>query len=92
MTEISSIPSVRSVVQIALHKQITDIVLSPGSRNAPFILSFSAIEAFHCLSVLDERSAGFIALGMAQQKRKPIPTCVASISNHRQHSLNLILR
>ncbi|MDP4663030.1 MAG: 2-succinyl-5-enolpyruvyl-6-hydroxy-3-cyclohexene-1-carboxylic-acid synthase [Salibacteraceae bacterium] len=72
MTEISSIPSVRSVVQIALHKQITDIVLSPGSRNAPFILSFSAIEAFHCLSVLDERSAGFIALGMAQQKRKPV--------------------
>lgn len=72
MTEISNISSVRSLVQIAKQKQILDVVLSPGSRNAPFILSFSAIDAFHCTSVLDERSAGFIALGMAQQKRKPV--------------------
>jgi 2-succinyl-5-enolpyruvyl-6-hydroxy-3-cyclohexene-1-carboxylate synthase len=72
MTEISNISSVRSLVQIAKHKQILDVVLSPGSRNAPFILSFSSINAFSCTSVLDERSAGFIALGMAQQKRKPV--------------------
>lgn len=72
MTEISNISSVRSLVQIARQKQILDVVLSPGSRNAPFILSFSAIEDFNCTSVLDERSAGFIALGMAQQKRKPV--------------------
>lgn len=72
MPEISSIASVRSIVQIALAKQITDVVLSPGSRNAPFILSFTALEQFNCLSILDERSAAFIALGMAQQKHKPV--------------------
>ena len=72
MADISSISSVRSLVHIAKAKQITDVILSPGSRNAPFILSFSALDSFHCTSVLDERSAGFIALGIAQQKRKPV--------------------
>lgn len=72
MPEISSIAAVRSIVQIALAKKITNVVLSPGSRNAPFILSFTALEQFNCLSVLDERSAAFMALGMAQQKHKPV--------------------
>lgn len=42
-------------------------VLSPGSRCAPLVLSFTRQPEIACYSVVDERSAGFIALGMAQQ-------------------------
>jgi len=71
MVEISDIGAVRSLVAVARQKQVQDVVLSPGSRNAPLILSFNAIGQFRCFSVLDERAAAFMALGMAQQSGKP---------------------
>jgi len=48
------------------------IVLSPGSRNAPLLLGFSQDPFFSCVQVVDERSAGFIALGMAQLSLQPV--------------------
>ncbi|MGA1386181.1 MAG: 2-succinyl-5-enolpyruvyl-6-hydroxy-3-cyclohexene-1-carboxylic-acid synthase, partial [Flavobacteriaceae bacterium] len=48
------------------------IVLSPGSRNAPLLLGFSQDPFFSCVQVVDERSAGFIALGMAQVSLQPV--------------------
>lgn len=78
MNEISNIGSVRTLVELAAEKGIEDVVLSPGSRNAPFIISFNAFDTFKCQSVLDERSAGFVALGIAQQKQKPaIMSCTS---------------
>ncbi|NQV52783.1 MAG: 2-succinyl-5-enolpyruvyl-6-hydroxy-3-cyclohexene-1-carboxylic-acid synthase [Flavobacteriales bacterium] len=71
MNEISDIGAVRTLVRQLHQRGISDIVLSPGSRNAPFILSFNAIDSFHCQSILDERTAGFVALGIAQQKGRP---------------------
>ncbi len=50
---------------------ISDIVISPGSRNAPLIIEFTNQNFFHNYSIIDERSAGFVALGMAQQTGKP---------------------
>ncbi len=78
MTEISSIGSVRTTVEVMAEKGIAQIVLSPGSRNAPFVLSFTAMEEFECISMLDERSAAFAALGMAQQSGKPAVICCTS--------------
>jgi 2-succinyl-5-enolpyruvyl-6-hydroxy-3-cyclohexene-1-carboxylate synthase len=69
--KISDIGSVRTLVETAIQKGVCDVVLSPGSRNAPLIISFTAIDAFDCISVVDERTAGFMALGMAQQTGKP---------------------
>ena len=46
-------------------KGIKDIVISPGSRNAPIINTFAGSGDFNCLSVVDERSAAFFALGIA---------------------------
>ena len=76
--DISNIPSVRMLIETALQKDVLDIVLSPGSRNAPLIISFNAIVAFNCISVVDERTAGFMALGMAQQTKKPVVICCTS--------------
>ena len=54
------------------HYKIKHIVLCPGSRNAPLMIGFTAIKNFFCYSLVDERSAGFVALGMAQALREPV--------------------
>lgn len=75
---ISDIGAVRTLVDVVLAKGIEDVILSPGSRNAPFALSFTALKQFHCQSILDERSAGFVGLGIAQQRKKPVILCCTS--------------
>ena len=51
---------------------IQDIIISPGSRNAPLTISFAEDDYFNTRVVVDERSAAFIALGIAQKKQKPV--------------------
>ena len=58
---------IRLLVAICKAKGLKDIVISPGSRNAPLVIEFTRDAAFRCLVVPDERSAAFVALGMAQQ-------------------------
>ena len=41
-------------------------VTCPGSRNAPISLTLAEQDGIECVSVIDERSAGFVALGMAK--------------------------
>lgn len=48
------------------------MVISPGSRNAPLILSFPASGKFHCLTIVDERSAAYFALGLARKTNTPV--------------------
>ncbi|MGB5383386.1 MAG: 2-succinyl-5-enolpyruvyl-6-hydroxy-3-cyclohexene-1-carboxylic-acid synthase [Lutimonas sp.] len=60
------------VLQACLVDQIYDVVISPGSRNAPLIIGFVNHPSFTCYQIVDERSAAFFALGIAQQKRKPV--------------------
>lgn len=57
---------------------ITNIVLSPGSRNSPLIHSFATDSDFTCYSIVDERSAGFFALGIIQATGKPVAVCCTS--------------
>ncbi|WP_185877865.1 2-succinyl-5-enolpyruvyl-6-hydroxy-3-cyclohexene-1-carboxylic-acid synthase [Blattabacterium cuenoti] len=53
-------------------KSIFNIIISPGSRNAPIIIHFTKNKLFKTYSIVDERCAGFFALGMAQQLKKPV--------------------
>ena len=46
--------------------------MSPGSRNAPLIKSYAIDSFFTTYSIIDERSAGFFALGIAQQTGNPV--------------------
>ena len=66
------IPLAQSIIQICLTKGITQIIISPGSRNAPLTLGFVNNPEFTCYSVADERCAAFFALGIAQQLNKPV--------------------
>jgi 2-succinyl-5-enolpyruvyl-6-hydroxy-3-cyclohexene-1-carboxylate synthase len=58
--------------EICFQNGIDTAVISPGSRNAPLTLSFSRNEKVKKLVIPDERSAGFIALGIAQATQKPV--------------------
>lgn len=51
---------------------VKHIVLSPGSRNAPLILSFPASKKFKCFTIVDERSAAYFALGLARGQGSPV--------------------
>ena len=53
-------------------------MLSPGSRNAPLIHSLATDEDFTCHSIVDERSAGFFALGVIQARQRPVAVCCTS--------------
>ncbi len=65
------IPLAQSIIQLCLAKGITNIIISPGSRNAPLTIGFASNPAFQCYSIADERSAAFFALGIAQQIQQP---------------------
>lgn len=53
-------------------------VACPGSRNAPILLSLAAESRIRTWSVLDERSAGFLALGIAKTSGRPVVlTCTS---------------
>ena len=68
----SNIPTAYLFMQLAKQNEITDVVISPGSRNAPLALSFTLNNNFNAYSIVDERAAGFFALGIAKKKKKPV--------------------
>ncbi|MEO0059653.1 MAG: hypothetical protein RLZZ312_1300 [Bacteroidota bacterium] len=72
------IPLAQSIINIALAKGLTQIVISPGSRNAPLTIGFVNNPAFACYSIADERCAAFFAMGIAQQTRKPVAVICTS--------------
>jgi len=62
----------QQLAALLLKKGITDIVISPGSRNAPMIHTFHGIAEFNCRNIVDERSAAYFALGLSLAKQKPV--------------------
>lgn len=72
------IPLAQSIIQICLAKGIKNIVISPGSRNAPLTIGFVNNPEFNCYSIADERCAAFFALGIAQQIQKPVAVICTS--------------
>ena len=57
---------------------IRHVVMSPGSRNAPLMQTFSQDSSFDCHVIVDERNAAFYALGIIQCTRKPVVICCTS--------------
>lgn len=68
----SALQGISEIPHICLEHGINHAVISSGSRNAPLILAFASNADFTCFSIVDERSAGYYALGMAQQLKKPV--------------------
>jgi 2-succinyl-5-enolpyruvyl-6-hydroxy-3-cyclohexene-1-carboxylate synthase len=70
-----------AVVEAMRHGGVTDVVLSPGSRSAP--LAFAVFDADAAGDIrlhvrIDERTAGFLALGLAKGSHRPVALVTTS--------------
>ena len=60
---------------------VREAVLSPGSRNAPLAFALHQADAAGRLRLhvrIDERTAGFLALGLAKGSDRPVPVVTTS--------------
>jgi len=70
--------SVQALVDELARCGMRHALTSPGSRNAPIALTLAADERIDAVSVIDERAAGFMALGMAKASGRPVAvTCTS---------------
>ena len=78
----------RSVVTALLEAGVTDVVVAPGSRNAP--LSFAVHDAaeaglLRLHTRIDERSAGFLALGLSKVGSRAAVVCTSGTAVANLH-------
>ncbi|MBR5210097.1 MAG: 2-succinyl-5-enolpyruvyl-6-hydroxy-3-cyclohexene-1-carboxylic-acid synthase [Paludibacteraceae bacterium] len=67
---------IQQLIYLLKIHSFTDVVVCPGSRNMPIVESMCCGD-FNVHRALDERSAGFMTLGLAQTGRK-VAVCVTS--------------
>lgn len=84
----SSTDLARRVVTALVESGVTEIVVCPGSRNAP--LSFAAYDAAAAGLVrlhtrIDERSAGFLALGLTKNRHRAAVICTSGTAVANLH-------
>lgn len=78
MKKFSSKRSIQILAHLLKEYGIFNIVISPGSRNAPIAIHVAEMDVFNCYSIVDERSAAFVAMGMAKAEKKPVAiTCTS---------------
>lgn len=81
----SIIKSVQLLIALLKKYNIKNLVLSPGGSDIPVIHSLETDDFFCCHSVVDERSAVYYAMGVAQQTNSPVAcicTSGTAVSNY----------
>ena len=71
----------RVIVRQIIEAGISDVVVSPGSRNAPLSLAFAAASKRGLIKLhvrIDERTAAFFALGIIKATGRPVPILCTS--------------
>ena len=63
---------IKNIPEICAQHGVRKVIISPGSRNAPLIFAFTAQTEITCMSIADERSAAYFALGIAQQSGEAV--------------------
>lgn len=72
-------PVISELVALLQAHGVRDVVLCPGSRNAPLVHALShQLAGATCHSIIDERSAGFYALGLALATHRAVVVCCTS--------------
>lgn len=74
----TSFTHIAQLVDLCVQAGITQVVLSPGSRNAPLIIAFDEHPNIQTFLIHDERVAAFFALGLAESSKKPVAICCTS--------------
>jgi 2-succinyl-5-enolpyruvyl-6-hydroxy-3-cyclohexene-1-carboxylate synthase len=71
----------RTIVSDLINQGVCHVVIAPGSRSAPLAIAFMQAEVAGLLKVhvrIDERDAGFLALGLAKASMNIVPIVVTS--------------
>ncbi|NEN22928.1 2-succinyl-5-enolpyruvyl-6-hydroxy-3-cyclohexene-1-carboxylic-acid synthase [Cryomorpha ignava] len=76
--EISNKKGIFTLVSACHHFGVQDVIISPGSRNAPLTISFGRCGLFKCHSIPDERSAAFYAMGISIATNRPVAVICTS--------------
>jgi len=63
---------IKNIPEICKLHGVKKVIIAPGSRNAPLIFAFTAESMLDCISITDERSAAYFALGIAQCTNEPV--------------------
>lgn len=64
--------SVQILVALLKSHGIRKAILSPGSANSPFVASLQHDKYFETYSCVDERSAAYMACGLAEESGEPV--------------------
>jgi len=72
LTPIQNTKHIYDLVGLCADFSVEKALVCPGSRCAPLLIGFGKHPDIETISVTDERSAGFIGLGLAQQFGKPV--------------------
>jgi 2-succinyl-5-enolpyruvyl-6-hydroxy-3-cyclohexene-1-carboxylate synthase len=70
-----------AVVDALRRAGVTDVVLAPGSRSAALALALYDADSAGAVRLhvrIDERTAGFLALGLAKGSHRPVPVVTTS--------------
>lgn len=59
-------------IEVLVRLGVETVITSPGSRSTPLTVAAVRNSKMEALTILDERSAGFFALGLAKRIRKPV--------------------
>ena len=70
--------NVNILTALLVKERVKKAVVCPGSRNSPIVHNLCACPEIECYPVTDERSAGFVALGMTLADNEPVVVCVTS--------------
>lgn len=66
------------LVEVLVKNGINKACISPGSRNTPLILSLAKNSLIKSFPIVDERSSGFFALGLAKSSAQPVALITTS--------------
>jgi len=70
--ETTSFTHIAQLVDILFQNNIKNVVISPGSRNAPLIIAFDSHPDINTYIIHDERSAAFFALGLIEELQEGV--------------------
>ena len=83
--EFSNINNVEIVVKLLKENDIRDLVISPGGTNIPVIKAVQDDPFFKCYSIVDERSAAYVAIGIYLQNKNPVALICTSAQATRNY-------
>lgn len=74
----SNLKNIQILVALLKKYNVKQIVISAGTRHTPFVYSVEHDDYFKTYSVVDERSAGFFAIGLIEELHEPVAVVCTS--------------